>query len=216
LINDPNKKAFDEVEDIGVVIRTLGEQRQVHIGMLYKIGSAAALNLSLREHLDLRNEPPTASYCWMQIQLDEINRRLLASLCSVIASKSKSIPYGFTYNGQYFTLAGDYLPRDLGHGLTCATFVMALFETYSIPVLIQSEWGPAEYEDQVWQSQMVQQIAFRKGDFFASAVGKFVGHPRYKPEHVAAGAIDQQRPLGLTAAQKLGKRIMRDLAKMRP
>jgi hypothetical protein len=216
LLNDPNKKAFDTVEDLGIVIRTLGAQRQVHIGMLYKIGAAGPFNLNLRDHLDLRNEPPTDSYCWMQIELDEINRRLLASLCKVIASKSQSVPYGFTYNGQYFTKGGDYLPHDLGHGLTCATFVMALFETYSIPVLQAGQWGPADLPDQGWQVQRVQQIAAARGSFLSQAIAQFVGHPRYNPEHVAAGAVDHGRPLGLAEAKKLGKRILRDLGRLRP
>jgi hypothetical protein len=216
LLNDPNKKAFDAVEDVGIVIRTLGPVRQVHIGMLYKIGAGEALNLNLREHLELKNEKPTDSYCWMQIQLDEINRRLLASLCALIGRKSQPIPYGFTYNGLYLTQAGDYLPRDMGHGLTCATFVMALFETYSIPVLVTNEWGPADLQDQGWQTGMVQQISMRRGEFIAGAIRQFVGHPRYKPEHVAAGAVDQGRPLGLSDATKMGNRILRDLAKCRP
>jgi hypothetical protein len=214
LLNDPNKKAFDLVEDVGIVIRTLGPARQVHIGMLYKIGATSALNLNLRDHLDLRNEAPTDSYCWMQIQLDDINRRVLASLCALIAKRGQAVPYGFTYNGQYFTEAGEYVHRDLGHGLTCATFVMALFETYSIPVLLTSEWTVADLEDQGWQAQRVQQIAVNRGDFIASAIRNYVGHPRYKPEHVAGGAVDQNRPLGLAKATKVGRRILRDLEKM--
>jgi len=216
LLNDPNKKSFDLVDDVGIVIRVLGTERQVHIGMLYRIGAASSCVLSLRDHLDLRNEPPSDGYCWMQIQLDEINRRLLASLCAVIARKSQAVPYGFSYNGVYFSQTGDYLPRDLGHGLTCATFVIALFETYSIPVLLKSEWGPADLEDQGWQSRRVQQIGMNRGKFIADAIREYVGHPRYKPEHVAVGAVDQNRPLGLTKATKMGKRILRDLGRLRP
>jgi hypothetical protein len=216
LLKDPNHTAFDKVQDVGIAIRTIGQTRQVHIGLLYKVGSAATLNLNLREHLDLRNEPPTDNYCWIQIDLDEINRRLLASLCALIAAKSKHVPYGFTYNGLYFTQGGDYLPRDIGHGLTCATFVMALFETYSIPVLMTNQWLPADLQDQGWQASMVREISMRRGEFMASAIERFVGHPRYKPEHVAAGAVDRGRPLGLSEATKMGKRILRDLAKLRP
>jgi hypothetical protein len=212
LLNFPDKAPFDSVKDVGIVVRALGpERRQVHIGMLYKIDVAAALNLNLREHLDLRNEPPTDHYGWMQIELDEINRRLLSALCALIASKSRTIPYGFTYNGLYFTHAGDYVSRDLGHGLTCATFVMAIFETYSIPVLKTQEWTAADLEDQGWQTQMVRSIEQRRGAMIAGAIAQHIGHPRYKPEHVAAGAVDSKRPLGPSQANKIGNRIMRDL-----
>jgi len=215
LLNIPKTKPFDAVEDIGVVIRTLGpERRQVHVGLLYKVGSAAALNLNLREHLDLRNEPPTDHYCWIQIDLDEINRRLLASLCALIATKSKGVPYGFTYNGLYFKQSGDYVPRDLGHGLTCATFIMAIFETYSVPVLVTSAWTTADLEDQGWQTQMVRDIAGKRGDFIAGAIAQHIGHPRFKPEHVTAGVVDAGRPLGREAAIRIGGRIMRDLRRL--
>jgi hypothetical protein len=216
VLNDPNKKAFDTVEDLGIVIRTLGPHRQVHVGVLYKIGSASAVNLNLRDHLDLRDEAPTDAYCWMQIRLDEINRRLLASLCKLIASKSKTVPYGFTYNGQYFTKAGEYVHHDAGHGLTCATFVMALFATYSIPVLQTSQWPASDFQDQTWQARRVAEIERGRGGFLASAIGRFVGHPRYAPEQVAAGAVDSGRPRAFDHAQKLGSRILRDLAKLRP
>jgi hypothetical protein len=216
LLNDPNNKAFDQVDDVGIAIRTIGPDRQVHIGVLYRTDQANVFNLNLRTHLDLRNEAPTEAYCWMQIQLDEINRRLLASLCALIASRSSAIPYGFTYNGLYFSESGEFKPRELGHGLTCATFVMALFETYSIPALITTEWGQAGFDDQIWQSQMTGRIGRERGEWIAGAIGKHIGQPRYRPEEAAAGAVDKGRPLGFAKASKMGKQILQDLAKLRP
>jgi hypothetical protein len=216
LLNFPDKVPFDRVEDVGVVVRTLAPNRgQVHIGMLYKIDAEAPLNLNLRDHLDLRNEPPSDSYGWMQVQLDEINRRLLSALCALIASKCLSIPYGFTYNGLYFTHSGDYVARDLGHGLTCATFVMAIFETYSIPILKTQEWTLADLEDQGWQTLRANQIRIQRGAIIADAIAQHVGQPRYRPEHVAAGAVNEKRPLGRSQAVRIGKRIMRELAQAR-
>jgi hypothetical protein len=184
---------------------------QPHIGIIYHIPPDAPLNLNLREHLDLRNEPPTENYCWAQIELHEINRRVLATFCALIAKKCKNVPYGFTYNGLYFSPTGDYIPRDLGHGLTCATFVMAMFETQSLRVLKADEWPTADLEDSGWQTRMATQIGYQRGGIIGSAIAKYVGHPRFKPEQVAAGAIDRSRPLGREAATRLGRRIMRDL-----
>jgi hypothetical protein len=151
----------------------------------------------------------------MQIDLDEINRRLLASLCSLIAKGSTKVPYGFTYNGRYFERSGSYIAHDLGRGLTCATFVLAVFETYSIPVLLTSEWLPVDFEDQLWQTKMVAIVQKRSGKDVADATAKYIGHPRFKPEHVAAGAVDARRPLGRAAAVQLGERILRELKRAR-
>jgi hypothetical protein len=90
---------------------------------------------------------------------------------------------------------------------------MAIFETQSIPVLLAQEWTSADLEDQGWQVQMVRSIEQKRGAFIAAAINANVGHPRYKPEHVAAGAVDANRPLGRSKAIKVGKRIMRDLAR---
>lgn len=211
MLNRSDKKAFDAVKDVGIAIRTFDGGQQVHIGMLHKIDTASALLLHFREHLDLKNETPSDSYCWMQIELEEINRRLLASLCVLIARQSSNIPYGFTYNGRYFDRTGNYIPQGMGHGLTCATFVMAIFNTYNIPLLQTSEWLPADLEDQLWQTKMVGRVNLKSGVTVADATAKYIGQPRFKPEHVAAGAVTTKRPLTRAAALKLSERILKDL-----
>jgi hypothetical protein len=210
LINKPEDRHFNEVEDLGVAIRTVQGQQQLHIGLLYKTEESEALILNLRTHLDLRNEAPTDHYRWIQISLDEINRRTLVGLCRLIANKCKSIPFGFTYNGLYFTKAGEYIPHDLGHGLTCSTFVMAVFATYSFPILKVEEWR-TRLEDQGWQTGQVRIIQIRHGNFIAGAVAEHVGEPRFRPEEVTAGAISSDRPLGFNDADALGRRIRTDL-----
>jgi hypothetical protein len=210
LVNDPKNRHFNEVEDLGVALRTIQGEEQLHIGLLYKIEDEVALLLNLRHHLDLRNETPSENYRWLQLDLDEINRRNLVALCRLIANKCKNIPFGFTYNGVYFTHSGDYVSRDLGHGLTCATFVMAVFATYSIPVLKFEEWYPRPGES-FWQTGQVRVIGARFGQFIAGAVAEHIGNPRFLPEEVAAGAVSADRPLGLREAEALGRRIKRDL-----
>ena len=210
MLRAPEKHPFAQVQDVGIVIRLISPT-QPHIGILYCIPPDAPSNLNLRDHFDLRSEPPTDNYSWMQIDLDEINRRLLASFCSVLAKKCCEVPYGFTYNGLYFTPAGDYIAHDLGHGLTCATFVMAVFETQSLRILKTDEWLPADFDDLLWQANFVAGIGQRRGPQTAAAMGQFIGHPRYRPEHVAAGSVDGDRPLGREAAIKLGRKIMRAL-----
>jgi hypothetical protein len=210
LVNDPKDRHFNEVEDLGVAIRTIQGERQLHIGLLYRIEDQDALLLNLRHHLDLKNEAPSEQYRWLQVDLDEINRRTLVALCRLIANKSKNIPFGFTYNGLYFSHSGDYITRDLGHGLTCATFVMAVFATYSIPVLRVEEWQHRP-QDAMWQAGQVRFIQDRHGQFIAAAVADHIGNPRFLPEHVTAGSVSAKRPLGFKQAEGLGQRIRRDL-----
>ena len=168
--------------------------------------------LNLRTHLDLRSERPSENYRWIQVALDPINRRALVGLCRLIAKKCRTIPFGFSYNGFYFTHAGDYIPRTLGDGLTCATFVMAVFETYSIPILKTEEW-PSRQENHGWQAGQVQLIGHARGGFLASAIAAHIGQLRFRPEEVTAGAVSADRPLSFRRAARLGERIRRDLTK---
>lgn len=210
MINDPDKVHFNTVADLGVAIRTVQGMQQIHIGLLHKEQNEDAFVLHLRHHLDLRNELAAAPFRWLQIDLHEINRRLLVTLCRLIAARAQKIPFGFSYNGLYFTTAGDYIFRDFGQGLTCATFVMAVFATYQIDLLKVAEWTSTA-DDQLWQTGQASSIRSRFGTFVGDAVAQSIGHPRFRPEHVAAGAADANRPLGLNDAARLGTRIMREL-----
>lgn len=212
MINIPDKIPFDAVEDLGIAIRTIiGPQMQLHIGLLHKVEDESAWVLNLRHFGDLRNEPPTNSYRWVQVELDEINRRALVALCRLLAKKLPSIPFGFTFNRRYISQAGEYITGEFGDGLTCATFVMAVFDTYHIPLLRTPEWPAASLQDQGWQGLQVQWVQLNRGPFVAEGVKQHIGAPRYKPEHVTAGAVSAGRPLGLARANKLGARIVREL-----
>jgi hypothetical protein len=212
LINVPNKTPFELVRDLGIAIRTIpGPAQQIHIGLLHKVEDGRPYILNLRHFSDLRNDDPSDSYRWVQVDLDDVNRRLVVALCRLLAKKLPSIPFGFTFNRNYFSQAGDYILGEFGDGLTCATFVMAVFATYNIPLLKIQEWATSR-EDQLWQYGQVGQVQVTRGPFVAEAIARHIGAPRYRPEHVtAAAAISTNRSLGFKEAEKLGKRIVRDL-----
>jgi hypothetical protein len=209
LINDPKEHHFNEVNDLGIALRTFRGEAQIHVGLLYKIDDGAALMLHLRWHFDVKNEAPKDEYRWIQIDIDEINRRTLAGLCRLIANRADKIPYGLNYNGLYFSATGEYLTHALGEGLTCATFVMAVFATYKIPILKLAEWG-IRPDDIAWQFGQVRRMQ-QTFPLVAAAMGNFVGQPRFRPPEVSAGAISAKRPLGSKDAERLGRRIVADL-----
>ena len=208
---------FDDVQDLGIAIRKVpGPRPQLHIGLLHKVENESAWLLNLRHFSDLKNEPPSDSYRWAQVEMDEINRRALVALCRLLAKKLPSIPFGFTFDRSYISKTGDYIFGELGDGLTCATFVMAVFEAYHFPVLKKDEWPAASPADSAWQQFQVQVLLANRGPFVAEAVKQHIGAPRYMPEQVMAGAASAKRPLGLAEATKLGAQIVRDLLASNP
>jgi hypothetical protein len=213
LINTPDKSPFAAVLDIGIAIRTIpGPDEQVHIGLLHKIENQEPQILNLRNFTDLKNEPPTDNYRWVQVDLDEANRRLIVALCRTLAKTLPKIPFGFTFNRDYLSPAGEWVYGEFGDGLTCATFVLAVFRVYRIPLLRTNEWPPASDEDRRWQAGHVRQIKDVRGPFVAEAIARHIGAPRFRPEHVTAAAANSgKRPLGVSEAERLGRRIVAEL-----
>jgi hypothetical protein len=208
----PNTTPFDTVHDLGIAIRTFGSTGQLHIGLLHKVENEPAWILNLRHFADLRNEQPSDSYRWVQVDLHEVNRRLLVALCRALARKLPPIPFGFPFNRSYISQAGDYILGEFGDGLTCASFVMAVFAAYDIPLLKIEEWPPASFQDQLWQGGQAGHVQVARGPFIADAVARHIGAPRFRPEHVTAAAANSgKRPLGFVEAETLGKRIVAEL-----
>jgi hypothetical protein len=151
----------------------------------------------------------------VQVDLDETNRRVLVALCRSLARKLPSIPFGFTFTRDYVSPAGDYIFGifgEFGDGLTCASFIMAVFAVYEIPLLKIGEWPLASPADRLWQAGQVAQVRVLRGPIVAEAVAHHIGAPRYRPEHVtAAAARNRNRPLGYKEAEKFGKQIVREL-----
>ena len=211
-VNRPDKIPFHSVEDLGVAMRTIGDDGQLHMGLLYRPDAMPSLLLHLRTHFDLRNEEPTAEYRWLQVDLDELNRRAIVGLCELIATSQSKVPYGFSYNGQYFEPTGNFIEPGFGNGLTCATFVMAVFRTVKIEILKTEEWTTRP-EDITWQRALTAHLRKEWGPFLADGVEKHIGDPRFRPDEVAAGATIDARPLSLEDASNMGQAIRRQLAK---
>lgn len=211
-VNHPDKRSFDEVEDLGVVLRKVNDSGQLHVGLLHKPDDKPPHVLHLQTHLDLRNEVPSAGYRWIQVDLDDLNRRALVGLCEAIAGAQAKIPYGFAFNGAYFSATGNFLEQGLGKGLTCATFIMAVFRTLHFETLKVSEWRSRE-GDLEWQTEMVGHLRRKHGELLADVVGNHIGDPRFRPEEAAAGAVSSDRPLSFDDASKLGARIRASLMK---
>jgi hypothetical protein len=211
----PPKNDFATVDELGIAIRNSDIQGVLHLGILYKSETETRLlHLTLN---NARDELPTQEYCWVQCGLGDINRRVLAGLCADIAIKlvkGMFIPYGFSYNGQYFEPTGQYIgPQN--HGLTCSTFIMAVFRTFGLELLATDEWPKAVGADQDFQKSMTEFFLVNSPGRVNDLIDQW-GSPRFRPEHVAAASTVDKVPLGLKDATNLGNRIVRDFRRRPP
>lgn len=213
----PGRSSFNEVRDLGAVIkRTNGGGN--HVGFLYKLDGEAPGVCHLAWHYDLRTGAPDDSYAWVQSGLDEANRTFIAlALADLAEHGTVAIPYSTTYEGDYFepgTLS--YVRGEPGDGLTCATFVLAVFRAFGFELLDEGGW-PARDSDDAWRRSVINLLEVHGG-----------GHPdlrrhieelssstrgvRYRPEEVAAGVGCNHIPMTYESIIPLRDQVLVALA----
>ena len=118
----------------------------------------------------------------------------MSILCNVIKDKGQTdIPYGFSYNGmaQYDNNGSLHIDSTLG-GLTCATYVLALFNTFGIKLIDIDNW-PHRSEDKNWQQQIYDTLV-RFANYIRITKSHLqhlyhkIGCRRFKPEEVAVSS----------------------------
>lgn len=127
--------------------------------------------------------------------LDEQRITLLGLLDTVVETNWKSAPYAFRYDGSSRVRPADGLVM-IGEsclGLTCATFVMTLFESVGFPVLRLTPWVPRP-GDSEWRNAILGLLRkfeaigrIEKG--WTDRVEAEENWQRYRPEDVLAAGV---------------------------
>lgn len=131
---------------------------------------------------------------------------------------ASGLPYGVRYEGANFerTTGELRLLSPTGHGLTCATFVLALFETIDLELLQLDTWQERE-DDSRWHGVIVD--AIRQCVQRSNSTTEDRAHPglvadeapcaRFRPEEVVAGILRiESLPVSFDVAEPLGVAIV--------
>lgn len=186
-----------KVDVLGFAIKRVSDN-QNHIGVLYTSSEDGVMFCHLAWHHQFRDEPPKSGYHWGNSGLDVDRARLANRLFRSIAKNkdnASAIPYGFDVEADGFDkLDGAYILSNEGHGMTCATFVLSVFDALRIPILDLTEFTGC-YEDDGWRDHIL--TALRKNGAstkHCDAIEKKEVAVRVKPEHVAAGMLSNRPP----------------------
>ncbi|MEO5725940.1 MAG: hypothetical protein ABI134_08205 [Byssovorax sp.] len=222
-LNVPAAIPFEMIQSIALAVKATS-QRQRHIGIIYKNSDdpeGGATLLDLGWHHKLSSGPIDSEYLWIEPRIEPELAYVLAALCKKVADKyalpQRGIAYALRYDGDGFdTKTGEFMNKD-GLGLTCATFVLAMFASHGISLLQLTEW-PEREEDRAWQKYIVGVLRKSGADEkHVNAVNEQVkrGCARYRPEEVAAAGAAPGLPIGFVYAEELGKRIVEKLGSAR-
>lgn len=210
-IYDANVTSYDEVENIGVAIKNVGDDQQ-HIGIIYKIGNTApAIMLDLQWHHLLRQRTPSNSYAWLDCGLDIYNKAALAAYCNDIYSENgeNTIPYGVGISGKSFDPAtGKWILGNPHDGLTCASFVLEVFAAQGHTVLNKESWQERN-TDKDWQNHIINALEDTGAspehiNYQRSLIGIF----RYRPEEVAGAIPQDEYPVDFDDALEYAKEVL--------
>lgn len=198
---------------LGVGIKAIRKQRH-HVGLLYKKEDSPPRFLHLAWHHRLVDEALPPDYLIGFSQLDAMNKGYMVAYVSQVAKSPSEIPYSISFDGgYYFDDAGNYVPKPLGMGLTCATFIMTLYEKNGLQLIDFSTWS-SRTDDVIWQREIIDML--RKDGASLEHIDVLesnIGAARVRPEEIAAAVISEEAPIDFKAAKKLAAEILKDVAK---
>lgn len=206
-----SQRAIDESRFAAVVIGE-PEPNQRHIGIWHCAGDGNANVLHLAWHCLLCNHA-TPSYfsLWIELAFEPERLRQLAAFCRRVWRKNNAtgIPYAFSApRGAMRSFTGEILLGPTRFGLTCASFVLAVFEAAGLDLIQYNTWALNRPGDQEWQQQIIEKLRPRAEQSHIDKIQSEIGAVRYRPEEVAAGAALSPPPADFAAASEFGEQIV--------
>ena len=205
---------------VGVVInidRRWNKQR--HCGIAFNLdGAAQTLHLATHNTVECVQGIP-GFLCWVKPEMHATQQEAFCGYLEVLGeavkSGKKDIPYGFLYD-EYarITPDGTLILEGNECGLTCATFVLTLFNSIGVQLVDLETWPPRE-EDRPWFIQIINMFIKH---FLSSNKMSYkhfnrllceIGCPRYRPEEIAvSSAIYNQRAASTEEIRKAGSELL--------
>ena len=187
------KDSIDKARFIAVLIgETDLDQR--HVGIWHCEESVEAAVLHLAWHCRLKNDPcfPTYFCFWVYPKYPVLRLRQLASYCRRVWRKHEAggIPFAFSQPYQMFDpVTGALLLGPAHFGLTCASFVLAVFDVVGLPLIDFTTWNAQREGDRQWQQQIIEKLRQHAEEAHIQHLESEIGSVRFRPEEVVAATM---------------------------
>ncbi len=220
-VNVPQVTPFSEVNVVGIAIKTVDSNAlQNHIGLLYKFDSVVPHLLHLAWHKNLRaDNQPNDSYLWLDLGefFTDMDRAIICAHVKKVAdaNESNAIPYGFDAGGQLIDPeTGCFRKNIKAVGLTCATFVLEVFESCGYKLVDLLSWQKNDKQAIKWQKQILKTLIEREqlSKELVERQTKNIGNRRYLPEEVAVATQADDIPVPRGQLKQKAK-LLRDQLK---
>lgn len=183
----PDRDPPDGIPFVAAAVR-LVQPGWWHLGLFHRREGRPVRLLHLEHHFSLKDTPQHEPYAWVAPPIPPERARAVAALCRLIANKHSTgqIPFGLRLGGSAFDpLTGALLLGDTEYGFTCATFVLAVFQSAGLRPLDVVGW-PARPDDVEWQKAILKDLSKRQAPLdHIKGVNEEVGCVRFRPAEVA-------------------------------
>lgn len=218
VVNTPQKSPFSDVNQVGVAICTHDvHARNNHIGIIYKFGDNDPLMLHFTALIVDGNAPCSDDCLWLDLagEFTDVERSIICAHAKKVADANpkKRLAWGYDAPGGHIDgETGEIIPALGSFGLTCATFVLEVFESCGYKLVDQTSWPKSLKDDIKWQEDMITKLLYRP-DIDSEAISrqkKNVSKSRFLPEQIAA-ATQVKIPAVKGGLLKPAKKIRQDL-----
>ncbi len=215
-VGDFTRFTFDptEVNQLAVgLIRT--SPCTAHAGIAYRNAAGVLRFLHFANHEMLRDDRCSGNYTFAVPLLKEEDMEYLAGFCARVfrANQSGKLPYSFEFDPNLgFNRTTGLVIFNHNGGLTCSTFVVALFRSAGNPLVQPITWprqadladiAARTYILEMWRNTGKPRLVAR-----AEEIGSTIQTMRISPEQVAGACLQKNLPTGYYRAQKNGKQVL--------
>ncbi len=207
-----SKNDFDSSRNLGITLACfdIGEGRtQYHCGLIVTEQQSKTMHIHLASHMKLKcddcsDKGKLKHYFWIDPAFTS-RKLLFVSRMALLISKEHprgNVPYGFSRPINVIDKSsGSISLENTQAGLTCASFVIAVFDAIGIQLVDIDTFIENEHQNTEWQQLIIEQfesdsrIPKEHIDLMKSEIGNI----RITPDQVAASSIQSTKPTPLTA-----------------
>ena len=187
--------------------------QQLHAATLYRFDGRLKIG-DIQNHLTSRcaDARASASLFWIAPDLSQEDQQILAATVDAwLEDNAGKIPYSVAHPGGVIFKDNVWVGNEPGQGLTCATFIVALFDELGIPFIEIGTWQ-ARSDDTAWAHRILAMLSpLMSSEHVSAQRGRIGDTTRVRPADVAAAGllIHQQResPLEFEEVAPLSERI---------
>lgn len=211
-----NPAELEKVNSVATAVGLLRGGQFVHAAIVYRSSNGKPYFLHICSSGQVLNEESSNTlkkFAWSVPKLPSMVLKDIAAFCESMGNRPPKLAYRFKHTidtvlvskGDTFTLKGR------SSGFTCATFVLAFFQTFNKPLLDLETWEHRG-EDDDWIKQLVEMFENDKRAYGLTPkdieeLKSELPCVRFRPQEVVASCRASSHPTPFEEAETAGESL---------